>query len=61
MQRVEFALPPDKVRQPLCSPRLEALAYRRGSDQLKHLHRLSQAFHGDKAQGVDLHQALHQP
>ena len=61
VQGVELALPPDKARQPLRSPRLEALAHRRGPYQLKHLHWLGQSFHGYGAQGVDLHQALHQP
>ena len=44
---------PGKARQPLCGPRLEALAQCRDPNQLKHLHRLCQPFHRDGAHGVD--------
>ncbi len=61
VQGVELALPSDKARQPLGGPGLEALAYCRGPNQLTHLHRLCQPFHREGAQGVDAHQAFHQP
>ena len=61
VQGLQLLLPPHKAREPPRGRRLQAPAQRTGPHQLKHLHGLGQPLDRHRPQGVDLHQALHQP